>query len=184
MKYNTLFCFRSKKIMAGVCLAALAAFQTVHGADNRGQLSSSDYKFVVEATEGGQTEVALGQLAGTRASNPAVKQFGERMVQDHTKANQQLTALLTQKGATLPDQTTPPGQKEIDRLQKLTGPDFDKAYMAHMVKDHKKDVKEFQSKADDAKDPDLKSFAASTLPTLEDHLKMAQDIDTTIKAGQ
>ena len=103
------------------------------------------------------------------------------MVQDHTKANQQLEQIISQKGATLPNTTTTSQERETDHLAKLSGAEFDKAYMDHMVKDHKKDVKEFQKAADNAKDPDLKAFAANTLPTLQEHLQMAENTEAALK---
>jgi len=175
--------FFSPKIMAVLCSLGLLNCHGALAAENHGQLSSSDYKFAVEATQGGQAEVTLGQLASQKATDPAVKKFASRTVEDHTKANQQLNQILSQKGASVPDETvTGPEQREISRLQKLSGAEFDKAYIHHMVHDDKKDVKDFQSKADDAKDPDIKTFATTTLPVLQDHLKMAEDLDAAVKA--
>ncbi len=173
----------SKKIVALVSSLALLECCGARAAENHGQLASSDYKFAVEATQGGQAEVTLGQLAAQKAEDPAVKQFAQRMVDDHTKANQQLNQILQQKGASVPDEAVSSSeQKEMDRLQKLSGADFDKAYVSHMLRDHKKDVKEFQNESDDAKDPDIKTFATTTLPVIQDHLKMAQDLEATVKA--
>jgi len=170
--------------MAVVCtLALLNCCYGVRAAENHGQLASSDYKFAVKATRGGQAEVTLGELATQKAADPAVKQFAQRMVEDHTKANQQLNQLLLQKGASVPDETvTGSEQREMNRLQKLSGTDFDRAYIKHMLRDHKKDVKQFQNESDDAKDPDIKTFATTTLPVLQDHLKMAEDLDAAVKA--
>ncbi len=185
MKTNSLKLIRSFSIraLAAGCLLALASVSGVRAADteNRGQLSNSDYKFAVEATRGGTAEVSLGQLAAQKATDPAVRQFAQRMVQDHTKANQQLAQILTQKGVAIPTATSSSEQRELDRLQKLSGADFDKAYMDHMLKDHKKDVREFQRTAQSGQDTDLKAFAANTLPVLQDHLKMAQDLDATVR---
>jgi len=166
------------------CLLLPLGLQTARAAnENRGQLSSHDYKFAVEAVRGGMEEVALGQLAAQKAANPAVREFGQRMVQDHTQANQQLTQIVSQKGATLPSDTTKAEQREVDRLRNLSGADFDKAYMGLMVKDHKKDVKEFQRAAQKAKDTDLQAFASKTLPILQEHLGMAQSVESTV-AGE
>lgn len=186
MKINSLRLFRSFSLhtLAIGCLLALTSVSSARAADteNRGQLSSGDYKFAVEASRGGMAEVSLGQLAAQKSTDPAVQQFAQRMVQDHTKANQQLAQILAQKGVTIPTETSSSEQREMDRLQKLSGTDFDKAYMKHMLKDHKTDVKEFQNAAQDTKDTDLKAFAANTLPVLQDHLKMAEDLDATVKS--
>src|SRR5689334_18574589 len=94
----------------------------------RGQLSSSDYKFAREAAAGGQFEVAAGRLAMEKATAPAVKQFGEQMVTDHGKAGEKLKSIAAARGATLPTQPTAMHQRELDRLSRLTGTEFDKAY--------------------------------------------------------
>lgn len=147
-----------------------------------GQLDRGDRKFVEEAAAGGLAEVQMGQLASERAESPEVKQFGQRMVQDHGKANDQLKQLAQSKGVDLPAQTDKSHQKKIEKLQKLNGAQFDKQYMDDMVKDHKKDVKDFQKEAKKAKDADVKNFAAQTAPTLEEHLKMAEAAQKTAKS--
>jgi putative membrane protein len=171
--------------VAALCLFAQMGFSTARAADeNHGQLTSADYKFAVDASRANTEEITLGQLAAQKATDPAVQQYAQRMIQDHTKANQQLSQIIAQKGATLPTTTTTSQEKETDHLAKLSGTDFDKAYMGHMVKDHKKDVKEFQKAADNAKDPDLKAFAANTLPTLQEHLQMAENTEAALKGAK
>jgi putative membrane protein len=137
--------------------------------------ASMDEKFVTKAAQGGMAEVDLGNVAKQNGANDAVKQFGERMVTDHSKANDELKALAQQKNWTLPSEPKASDKSKKDRLSKMTGADFDKAYMRDMVQDHQADVKEFQKCATSCSDPDLKAWAAKTLPTLQDHLKMAQD---------
>ncbi len=143
---------------------------------NKGSLTAADRHFMDKAAEGGKAEVELGQLATQKASSEDVKKFGQRMVDDHTRANQKLQELASQKGVTLPDKLSAKDQATKDRLEKLSGKQFDQAYMRDMVKDHTKDVNEFQKEANTAKDPDVKSFAQTTLPTLQDHLKEAKQI--------
>jgi len=125
--------------------------------------------------------VQLGQLAAQRAQSPEVKQFGQRMVTDHTAANDKLKQVASQKGVTLPADLDSSSRREYDKLEKLSGSKFDREYMSHMVSDHKKDVKEFESEAKSGKDADLKTFASTTLPTLQEHLKMAQSAENTAK---
>jgi putative membrane protein len=144
-------------------------------------LASADRKFMEKAAQGGMAEVELGKLAEDKASNDQVKQFGKRMVDDHSKANDQLKSLAQSKGVTLPTEMDKSAQKERDKLAKLSGADFDREYMKHMVSDHNKDVKEFKSESKSAKDADVKSFAASTLPTLEQHLDLAKSTEATVK---
>ena len=147
-----------------------------------GQLDHSDRKFLETAAKDGLAEVELGQLASQRAESPDVKQFGQRMVQDHGKANDQLKQLAQSKGMDVPTETDKSHQKKMAKLQKLNGAQFDKQYMDDMVKDHKKDVKEFQKQAKSAKDPDVKNFAAQTAPTLQEHLQMAEAAQKTAKS--
>jgi putative membrane protein len=152
--------------------------------DHKGstQLSSQDEKFIKEAAVGGMEEVELGRLATQKAASADVKNFGQRMVDDHSKANDQLKSIASQKGVTLP--TTLPADKrqDLDKMSKLSGAAFDKMYMTHMVKDHKKDVAEFEKEASKASDSSLKSFAQNTLPTLREHLQMAQSIAPKVGA--
>jgi putative membrane protein len=144
------------------------------------KLSHADREFIENAAKGGMAEVELGQLAQTHASNDQVKQFAARMVTDHSKANEELRQLAQEKGVTLPAGPSHMDNHEMTKLSKLTGADFDRAYMDNMLKDHQKDVKEFQKQASKAKDPDVKGFAAKTLPTLQEHLQLAQTADQTV----
>ncbi len=148
---------------------------------NKSSLTAADKRFVDKAAEGGKAEVELGQLAVQKAASDDVKKFGQRMVDDHTRANQKLQEVAQQKGITLPDKLDAKDQATKARLEKLSGKQFDQAYMKDMVKDHTKDVNEFQREANTAKDPDVKSFVQTTLPTLQDHLKEAKQIETSGK---
>lgn len=139
-------------------------------------LSATDQKFVKQAAEGGEAEVQLGQLAVQKAQSPDVKAFGQRMVDDHTKANDQLKQVAEQLGVTLPSQPSAQDKAEKARLEKMSGAQFDKAYMNYMVADHKKDVAEFQKAASQATNPQVKNFAQSTLPTLQSHLQEAESV--------
>jgi len=150
---------------------------------NKGGLASGDRKFVMEAAHGGMAEVELGKMAAEKGSSDAVKQFGKRMADDHAKASDELKQFAQQKGLTLPTDLDAKHKQLRDRLAKLNGVDFDKAYANEMVKDHKKDVADFKRQAKSAKDPDLKSWAGKTLPTLEDHLKQAQDMQAQVKSA-
>jgi putative membrane protein len=142
---------------------------------------SGDRKFVMDALKGGMAEVELGKLASEKASHDQVKQFGKRMTDDHGKAGEELKKIAEEKGITPPGELDAKHKKLHDRLSKLSGHDFDRAYVSEMVKDHRKDVKEFKREADKAKDPDVKAYAAKTLPTLQEHLKQIEDIDKQLK---
>ena len=140
----------------------------------------SDQHFVMEAAKGGLAEVELGKVASQKASNDQVKKFAQRMVDDHGKANDELKSLAQNKNITLPTQVDPKDKAFEDRLSKLSGEQFDRAYMQHMLADHRKDVNAFRMESKSGKDPDVKSWAAKTLPTLEEHLKQAQDTNKAV----
>ena len=146
-------------------------------------LDHSDKKFLTEAAEGGMMEVELGKLAADKGTDADVKSFGQRMVDDHTKANDKLKQLAASKGLTLPSDMGAMEKHTLHELQGKKGADFDRLYMSYMVKDHKKDVGEFDHESKSAKDGDVKAFAADTLPTLQDHLKMAQTTADKIGAS-
>jgi putative membrane protein len=148
---------------------------------NANRLMTADSDFVRKAAQGGMAEVELGRLATSKASNEKVKQFGQRMVDDHSKANNELKEVASRKGVTLPTSLDAKDQSTKDKLSKLSGAEFDKAYMEDMVKDHKTDVSEFRKESNSGSDPDVKSFASKTLPTLEEHLKLAEDTLAQVK---
>lgn len=164
----------SAACVLAICGLALAA------ADK----ADSPQAFVKEAAQGGMAEVKLGELALKQATNGDVKSFGQRMIDDHGKANKELAQLAEKKGMSMPTDLGDKHQKAYDHLSGLKGAEFDKAYMSHMVDDHKEDVEAFQKQAKDGQDEDVKAFATKTLPTLEEHLKMAQEIAGKVGAAQ
>jgi len=147
-------------------------------------LSSADKTFVQKAAVGGLAEVEMGKMAQQKGSSDQVKQFGSRMVDDHSKANDELKQIASSKGITLPTDLDAKHKSKMDKMQKLSGAQFDRAYMDDMVADHKEDVADFKKQASSGKDGDLKAFASKTLPTLEDHLKMAQSTDAAVKGSK
>jgi len=142
--------------------------------------AANDTTFVTKAARGGMAEVELGKLATEKASNDEVKKFGQRMVDDHGKANDELKALAQQKNMTVPSDLSAKDKALRDRLSKLSGAAFDRAYMHAMVTDHRADVNEFRVQSQSGKDAEVKAFAAKTLPTLEEHLRMAQDASKSV----
>ena len=135
-----------------------------------------DKKFMISAAQGGMAEVELGRLAVQHGGSDAVKQFGQHMIDDHTKANTTLMQIASQKQVTLPKTLNAKDKALKTHLSKLSGTTFDQEYISDMVKDHQQDIAEFQHEADQGRDPDVKSFASSTLPTLKMHLSMAQSV--------
>jgi putative membrane protein len=138
---------------------------------------AADHKFAMEAAMGGMMEVELGRVAAAKGASDEVRQFGQRMVDDHSKANSELMQIASGKGMTLPTAPDPKHQAEMQKLTSLSGEKFDKEYVKMMLKDHKKDVAEFQKEAGRGMDAEIKAFAASTLPTLQEHLQMIQRIN-------
>jgi putative membrane protein len=142
-------------------------------------LSRSDRVFVMKAARGGMAEVELGRLAVEKGTSPDVKQFGQRMVDDHGKAGDESKTLAQSKNFPWPTGLDAKDRALEARLSKLSGAAFDHAYVKAMVADHRQDVSEFRTESRSGHDPDVKGWAGKTLPTLEDHLKMAQSATTT-----
>jgi putative membrane protein len=157
-------------VLLGIAVSGLAA----------AALAPADSMFVRKAAEGGMAEVKLGQLAKEKGSNQAVRNFGDRMVRDHSKANDQLRNVASKKGVSLRDSLNATDKALYDRLSKLSGDAFDKAYMRAMITDHEEDVSEFRQESQTAKDPDVRQFASQTLPTLVEHLRSAKDTGSQV----
>jgi putative membrane protein len=164
-------------------VAMIGQTNSMSAGSSNGSISTSDKKFVREAAQGGMAEVEMGKLATEKASSPEVKKFGQRMVDDHTKAGDQLKEVASSKGISVPDKLSAKDEATKLRLSKLSGEQFDKAYMSDMVKDHTQDVADFQRESSSGMDPDVKNFASQTLPTLKDHLRQAKEIDPTTSAS-
>ena len=162
-------------LLATTCLSS---FLPVHGFTSP---APADDDFVMNAAKGGQMEVDLGRLAMKRGHHPAVRSFGRRMVTDHTRVGNQLKVLAKKKGITVSTAMDAEGHAEMERLSKLRGAEFDRAYMDLMVSDHEKDVGEFEAEASNGADAAIKAFAAKTLPTLRTHLKLAQSTAAKVK---
>lgn len=133
-----------------------------------------DSDFAVEAADGGMLEVQLGKIAVTNASDQAVKDFGQMMVDDHNKINTELMNLAKQKDIVLPPA---PSNRNVERIKKLNekaGEAFERDYIDLMVSDHKKDIDKFEYASKSASDTDIKAFASKTLPILRNHLAKAK----------
>ena len=137
-------------------------------------LSTSDAAFITTAARGGMAEVQLGQLAERNGRSAAVKRFGQRMVDDHGRANQEMMALAQRKQITPPSGIGAEHQQVYDTLAGLRGSAFDRAYARAMVQDHQEDLRAFQEEAQNGTDPDVRAFAARHVPVLQEHLRMAQ----------
>jgi putative membrane protein len=138
--------------------------------------------FLMKAAQSQQGEIELGTMAVERAANDQVKQFGQRMIDEHTKANQQVKQLAKQEGVELPQGMTAIQKEKAQKFSKLSGKEFDKAYIDYMTKDHRHDVTEFEHSAREIQDTDVRQWAQQTLPKLKNHLEAAQTIASNIGA--
>lgn len=164
--------FIQRLALVAVCIAPLAFSQPPAESHSA---SRGDTSFAKEAAEGGIAEVKLGELAQMKAVNPKVKMFAQRMITDHTNANNSLKMLAAQKNINLPGDMNSKQKSTYKTLSEKSGDAFDKAYITAMIKDHEEDIAEFQKEADSGTDADIKAFAAKTLPTLKEHLQLAKE---------
>jgi putative membrane protein len=147
-------------------------------------LAGSDKDFAMKAATANMEEVEMGRVAAQKASSDAIRQFGQKMVDDHTKANQELMQIATSKGLALPGALNADSQTKLTKMQALAGGEFDSRYVKDAgVKDHEKAVKLYQKESTDGKDPELKAYAAKTLPVVQEHLTMAQGLAGTTVTG-
>jgi putative membrane protein len=135
-----------------------------------------DKAFVKKALEGGMAEVQLGQLAAEKGSSDDVKQFGQTMVTDHTKLGDQMKLVAAQLGVNPPASVSKKDKELMAKLQNLSGPEFDKAYIMAMVKDHKKDAEDFKSEAQQTQNPTVKQAADQGSQVIDQHLDMIEKI--------
>ena len=154
---------------------ALAVATVAFGAET--EKSSADTAFIRKAANGGMTEVELGKIAEKNGTKAEVKEFGESMVKDHGKANDDLKSVASKMNVEVPEKVNAKHQATIDKLSKMSGESFDKAYAKQMVQDHKKTVADFESAQSNVKNEDLKKFITDTLPVLKEHLEMAQKME-------
>ena len=140
-----------------------------------------DMEFVIAAADGGMFEVQAGELAKAKGMTQEIKDLGQQMAADHSKANEELKLLAAKKNITLPATLGEDHQKHINELTEKSGIDFDKAYADMMVKDHKKDIKEFEDEADHGKDEEIKNWASGKLQVLRQHLEMAENTQKNLK---
>lgn len=146
---------------------------------NSTEAAMQDHAFVRKAEEGGMAEVQLGQLAQQKSNSQDVKQFGAKMVEEHTQLSNQIKPIAQQMGVKSPDGLSKSDQKLLAKLQGLSGAEFDKAYIKAMVKDHKKDLSEFQDTAQRTQNPQLKNVAQQGARVIDQHL---QDIKQIAKS--
>ena len=165
-----------------IVAAALAAL-TGPAAAQVQVVSDQDREFVNKAATGNLAEIELGRVAAQRAARPSVRSFGERMVTDHGRSNAELTSLARSKGIEVPTALEPSQQAVRDQLRALSSNDFDRAYMSEMARDHTEDIALFERAAEISTDPDLKAWAAQSLPMLREHLALARQVNSEVVLG-
>ena len=162
-----------------VLCAMLLAFS------DRFQGNSPDEQFVLAAADGGMLEVKLGELASKQATSAKCKDFGKKMIKDHTKVNDELKALAGKKQITIPARLTAAKQQQYDSLAALNGEKFDMLYMNMMIASHEETIGLFQNEMNSGQDSDLKKWAGAKIPALKHHLEMAKGLfpanATTVK---
>ncbi|MDP9192827.1 MAG: DUF4142 domain-containing protein [Acidobacteriota bacterium] len=137
-------------------------------------MTNEDKEFVAMAGISGLAAMQMSSLALKNASSAEVKAFAQRVITDHSKTNGELAELATTKGLALATELTGNPKDALDHLTAMSGAAFDKAYMAHMVEDHEKDVAAYDKASTSASDSDLKAWAGRTLPALKEHLELAK----------
>lgn len=153
------------------------AIEATAPTDSVASAQKDDAEMVVDLAGGGMFEVELAKIAVQKATSSEVKKFAQMMIDDHTKANDELKTLASNKNIVLPTTLPDAHQKTINDISEETGKKFDKKFMNEMVSDHKKDIDKFQKLADKGNDVDLKAFASKTLPTLNHHLEEAERVE-------
>ncbi len=144
-------------------------------------LNSMDRKFMMTAAAGGMAEVEMARMALDRAASDGVKQFAQHMIDDHTKANQELMQVAATKGVTLPAGPDAKHQALMAKMMKLSGAAFDREYIKNAgVKDHQEMEKLFMDEGRKGADADTKAFAAKTLPAVQEHLRMAREMSSNM----
>ena len=166
--------------MKAVAMGAVLVMSAGAAIAGKAAVPAQDQRFVMNTARVGIAEVELGKLASEKATNPDVKSFAQRMVTDHSKANDELKALAQKQGITLPTEMDAKHKALRDRLMKMSGEAFDHAYIVAMVNGHREAVAAFRTEARTGKDPEIKAWAEKTLPTIEDHLKVAQSLNKAV----
>ena len=168
-----------KRMIAAIVVAAACVVVQAQAARAQ-SVPDPDRNFMIEAARGGIAEVELGRLAGQRAATEPVRQLGQRLVMDHGAANQELIQLAQSKGVILPQEMDAAHRATMDRLMTLSGPAFDQAYMTEMIRDHQNDAALFMREAREGQDAQVRAWAMKTLPTIQEHQRLAYDIHSRI----
>jgi len=145
-----------------------------------GENLEDESEFLVEAASGGLYEVEMAKLAQQKAQLQEVKDLAARILEDHTQANEKLNQLATSKGISVPPAMGDEEQRKYDKFSEMEADGFDEDYIEQMVQDHKNDISDFEEAGEELDDPDVKAFASRTLPTLKEHLSIAEQLEEKV----
>ena len=175
MKNKTFIAIGSAAVLALTSATSFAAEKEKSADAGK---SSLDAKFIKKAANGGMTEVELGEIAAKKGQKDEVKSFGERMVKDHGKANDDLKNVASKMNVDVLGKVNAKHEAVIDKFSKMSAGSFDAAYVKEMVKDHKNDIAEFERAQNEVKNEDLKKFISDTIPMMKEHLEMAEKMQS------
>lgn len=159
-----------------MCCLAIGSAVTMFAPKSNAQATDDDKKFLADASQGSYDEIQLGKLAEQKATNPDVKAFGQRMVTDHTRLNEKMKPYANEWGIAAPTALSSDAQKEYDKLNGMSGADFDKEYMSDMVSDHSKDLDAFTKEVKDTRDTKFRTTVEQGKSVVAAHKNMAYDL--------
>lgn len=162
-------------IFSGLLLLAVSLFAQQMNS-HATMLSSADRNFITTAAQANLAEIQTAKMVEQKTTDPAVKDFASRMITDHTQANQQLSKVADRAGVQLPTKPSIAELSQKDELQQLSGAKLNDAYIHAQLQDHKQVISEFEQEIDHGQDHAVKEFAEQTLPTLQDHIRIAEDV--------
>jgi putative membrane protein len=169
-----------RSVVPRTLVSVFVALATTHALADSAALDSSDKSFIQNAYEDGLAEVKMAEMAQGKTANPDVKSFAEKMATDHSKADSELKTVADSKKITVATEPTLTAQGKAKLLEARSGASFDKDYAKDMVSAHKKAIETFERAAHEAKDPEVKELATKLLPTLREHLSMAEALETKL----
>lgn len=164
---------------AGILIFASGAAAKKHQKQSASRMPTAQ-PFATTAAEGNIAEIKMADMAQGKTSSPEVKNLAQHLATDHTKANNELKQIAAKMNMTVPDKMNAKDMEEYNRLNAMSGPEFDKAYTRAQVREHRADIAEYRREADHGTDPELKQYAANTLPVLERHLQMAKNAESAV----
>jgi putative membrane protein len=161
---------------SGVAAVGGTGTTTPGAAQMSATLTDADNRFIQRASQDGKAEIRMGQLIVQKAQRPDLRNFGQTLINDHTRMDQQLTQIAAQKSVLIPTQADAAHQRMIDTLANLSGTDFDQTVVQDAIREHQTEIQLYQQAANTVQDPDLRAFAQQNLPTLQQHLTMARQL--------